>query len=122
MAFTRSLALTLAITVTSTLFMQTQSQAMLAPTGAAQTAESVTSAADLQTIQSALESKVLKGKLHAMGLTDEEIHSRLSRLSEAQKHQLASQIRAVHPAGDILIGVLVLVVLVLLIIFLVKRI
>ena len=122
MAFTRSLALTLAITVTSTLFMQTQSQAMLAPTGAAQTAESVTSAADLQTIQSALESKVLKGKLHAMGLTDEEIQSRLSRLSEAQKHQLASQIRAVHPAGDILIGVLVLVVLVLLIIFLVKRI
>jgi hypothetical protein len=80
-------------------------------------------AADQKTIQTTLESKAIRDRLHALGLSDAEIQYRLSRLSESQKHQLASQIRALNPAGDgIIVGLLVIVVLVLLIIFLAKRI
>jgi hypothetical protein len=114
---------TLVITVTSAMFGQSRAQAMLVPANLAQSAPSVNRSADDQTIEKTLESKALRGKLHALGLSDAEIQARLSRLSDAQRHQLASQIRAVHPAGDggFLIGILVVVVLVLLIIYLVKR-
>jgi len=119
----RSMAVTLVMSIMCLAFTQTRAQAMLAPATLAQAANaSVASAADLQTIQSTLESKELRAKLHALGLSDEEIQSRMSRLSDAQKHQLASQIRAVNPAGGIIIGVLIFVVLVLLIIYLLKRI
>ena len=58
-----------------------------------------------------------------MGLSDEEIQTRLSKLSDQQVHQLASRIHALNPGGDFtLFGVLIFVVVVLLIIYLVKRI
>ncbi len=122
-SYCRSIAITLVVTIVCLAFTQTQAQAMLAPSSVAQAGQTLTTtAADLQTIQSTLESKELRAKLHALGLSDAEINSRLSRLSDAQKHQLASQIRAVNPAGDLLIGLLIVVVLVLLIIFLIRRI
>src|SRR5438105_2883438 len=62
---------------------------------------------DLTMIQATLEAKALRGRLHALGLSDREIETRLSKMSDQQVHQLASQIRAVHPAGDALIPVLV---------------
>src|SRR5438128_2008853 len=103
-------------------FAQPRAEAMLVPSTAVQSPGKTDRSADLQTVQTALESKAIRGKLHALGLSDGEIQSRLSRLSEAQIHQLASQIRAVNPAGDgFIFGLLVLVVLVLLIIFLAKR-
>jgi hypothetical protein len=119
---TRFIAITLVLALISVMASPPPAQAMLAPARLAQSSPAVDRSADLQTIQKTLESKVLVGRLHALGLSDAEIQSRLSRLSDAQRHQLASQIRAVNPAGDLLIGILVLVVLVLLIIFLIKRI
>ena len=102
--------------------MQMSAQAMLIPAAQVETQQISTRSADLQTIQKTLESKILGERLHAMGLSDAEIQTRLSRLSDEQVHQLASQIHAVHPAGGLLIGILVVVVLVLLVIYLFKRI
>ena len=118
----KSIALSLVFTVTSTLCLQNNAHAMLVPANQVEAAPSVDRETDLKTIQTTLESKVLRAKLHAMGLSDAEIDSRVSKLSDTQVHQLASQIRAVHPAGGLIIGLLVLVVLVLLIIYLIKRI
>jgi len=118
----KSIAYLLTLSLLWGAFNPPSAEAMLVPASAAQAGQSVNRSADAQTIQNALESKALRGRLHALGLSDAEIQSRLSRLSEAQRHQLASQIRAVNPAGDFLIGILVLVVLVLLIIYLAKRI
>ena len=117
----KSMALTLVLTIISLAFIQPRAQAMLAPASVVQDAPQVDRTADLQTIQSVLESKILRARLHALGLSDDEIQTRLSRMSDQQVHQLASQIRSVYPAGEWLVGLLVIAVLVLLIIYLIKR-
>lgn len=96
--------------------------AMLAPAqGAAATdGQAYDRAADMKTVQTALESKIVRGRLKALGMTDTEIESRLSRLSDRQVHQLAKDIHALSPGGFV-VEVLVAVVLVLLIVFLVHR-
>ena len=118
----RSLIALLIVSVTLMAAAQPRVEAMLVPSTMDRAAEKTDRAADLQTIQTTLESKAIRAKLHAMGLSDAEIQARVSRLSDAQMHQLASQIRAVNPAGEWVIGLLVVVVLVLLIIYLIKRI
>jgi hypothetical protein len=118
----KSIAFALVLAITWGCAVPPPAQAMLAPANLSEAAPEVNHTADLQTIQKTLESKVLQAKLHALGLSDAEIQLRLSRLSDTQRHQLASQIRAVNPGGDLLIGLLVFVVLVLLIIYLLKRI
>jgi hypothetical protein len=117
----QSLALFLILSVTAVTSLQISAEAMLAPASAVSGGE-VNRAADIATIQKTLESKIIRQKLHAMGLSDPEIDTRLSRLSDQQVHQLASQIRAVHPAGDAVVYILVVVILVLLVIYLFKRI
>lgn len=79
--------------------------------------------ADIQTVEKALRSEALKGRLQALGLSESEIRSRLDKLSDAEVRQLASQLEALNPGGDggIIIGILVVAVLVLLIVYLVKR-
>ena len=120
--FVKSVAFIVAVAFLSTAVVP-RAEASLVPAPLTQTGQTVNSNEDAQTIQKTLESKVLRAKLHSLGLSDAEINSRLSRLSDAQRHQLASQIRAVNPAGDgLIIGLLVVVVLVLLIIYLFKRI
>lgn len=102
---------------------QPKAEAMLVPSTAMRPDNSGNNrTADMATIQKTLESQMLRDKLHALGLSDAEIQTRLSRLSDTQMHQLALQIRAVNPGGDLLIGLLVAVVLILLIIYLLKRI
>src|ERR1044072_1790832 len=117
----KTFAVMLICAVASLPLTQQRAEAMLAPSNTVKSAPQFDRNQDLKTIQSTLESKILRQKLHALGLSDPEIESRLSRLSDSEVHQLASQIRSVHPAGDVLIGVLVIVILVLLIIFLIKR-
>ena len=117
----KRIAWTLVFSMAGMAIAQPRAEAMLVPSTAVKTTGTIHRGADLQTIQTTLESKAIRGKLHAMGLSDAEIQTRLSRLSDTQVHQLASQIRAVNPAGDVLIGLLVAVVLVLLIIYLLKK-
>ncbi len=74
-------------------------------------------AADLATIQQALELKVVQHRLEALGFTQDEIASRLAMASNADLHQLATQSEDVLAGGStgLLVTVLVVVLLVLLI-------
>src|SRR5689334_11939968 len=102
--------------------IQPCAEAALVPTPAFQSQDTDARKQDLATIQTALESKLVRAKLQSLGFSDAEVQSRIHRLSDAQIHQLASQIRAVHPAGEWFIGLLIAILLVVLIIYLIKRI
>jgi hypothetical protein len=100
----------------------TAAHAMLAPD--ADTATTMDRARDLQTVQRVLESKVIQQRLADIGLSPEEANAKLQGLSDAQIHQLASQIESLVPAGfhgvdDIMHGVLAAVLVVILIVGLV---
>ncbi|NNN04842.1 MAG: PA2779 family protein [Elusimicrobia bacterium] len=118
----RALACLLIFTTTMVCTLQTGARAMLAPATAPASDTGSQRAADVKTVQKTLESKVLRRRLHELGLSDKEIQARLDKLSDRQVHQFASRLHALNPAGDFtLIGVLIVVVLVLFIIYLVKR-
>jgi hypothetical protein len=118
----KTLSLVLILAVTWVAGIQKCAEAALVPATAVPAAEQIDRKADMAVIQKALESKLLRNKLKAVGLNDAEIESRLSKMSDTQVHQFASQIKAVNPAGDAIVYVLVVVVLVLFIIYLIKRI
>jgi len=93
----------------------------LDPTSAAAVAADRT--ADLATIQSALESKVVRQTLRDYGLSPEETLSRVSKLSDGQIHQLATHADSLQAGGDpvdLAIGLLIVAILVVLLIFLVQ--
>lgn len=113
---TRALLYTLIVTTTM-ICAPSQGWSMLAP---AQGAPAEGRAADMKTVQSALESKVVRERLRALGLTDKEIESRLGKLSDRQLHKFAKDVDTLA-SGGFVEAVLVIVVLVLLILFLVKR-
>lgn len=112
----RALCFALMLSVTM-VCMPSQSRAMLAP---AQGSSRTDRAGDMKTIQTALESKVVRERLKALGLTDKEIELRLSKLSDQQLHKFAKDVDTLA-AGGLIEAILVVVVLVLLILFLVKR-
>jgi predicted flavoprotein YhiN len=72
-------------------------------------------AAELEQIQKALETKMIKERLGKLGLTQEEVNKRLSQLDDRQIHQLALKIDDLRVAGNgfevfvafLLIGILV---------------
>jgi Family of unknown function (DUF6627) len=79
---------------------------------------------DLHKLQTVLESKVVRQRLRDIGLTPEEINTRLSRLSDDQLHQLATNVEAMIPAGDglgIVIALLVIAILVVILIYLLNH-
>ena len=75
--------------------------------------------ADLGKIQKVLETKMIKERLVQYGMTQEEVNTRLSQLSDQQLHKFALQIDDLKVGGDglgIVIALLVIVLLVVLII------
>jgi hypothetical protein len=122
-----SLIVTLMIVTTLAMTLPPQGWAMLAPTDLMSTVHSkdVTRAEDLKTIQTTLESKMVRQRLSEFKLTPEQVNQRLSQLSDAQIHQVAMQVRTINPGGDagfgIIVGVLVVAILVLLFVYLFKR-
>jgi len=116
----RALLYALIISTTMASTLSVNGWAMLAPAQGAADVQAYDRAADMKTVQTALESKILRGRLQALGMSDKDIESRLNRLSDRQIHQLAKDINTLSPGGDVG-GLLVLVVLVLLIIFLAHR-
>lgn len=114
---TRALIFTLIVTTTM-ICAPSEGWSMLAP---AQGASAEGRTADMKTVQSALESKVVRERLKALGLTDKEIELRLGKLSDRQLHKFAKDVDTLA-AGGFIEAVLVVVVLVLLIVFLVHRI
>jgi len=79
--------------------------------------------ADIEKIQSALESKLVVQRLTDLGLTVEEVQQAMAKLTTQELHDIASNLDGVQAGGELglIIGVLVVVILVLLIIFLAKR-
>ena len=74
-------------------------------------------AADIDKIQKALETKMVRERLEKLGYAQEEINSRLAQLSDQQMHNLALQIDEIKVGGDglgIVIALLVIVILVVL--------
>ena len=122
--FTQVLVWTLAATTLVTGIFPPEGRAMLVPSTATATEQGTgfDRTADLQKVQSVLESKVVRQRLEDYGLTAEEINARLTQLSDAQVHQLASQIDALIPAGDgglgIVIALLVIAILVVILVYL----
>lgn len=72
---------------------------------------------DIQTIQKALENKIVKQRLQDLGFSEEEIQERLNQLSDEEIHSLAMQIDSLSQGGilGVVIAVLIIVVLVLVI-------
>jgi len=83
-------------------------------------ARATTSSGDLDwtKVQAILESKVIRQRLLDLGLTAEETASRLSQLSEAERHQIASQIDSLYAGGDGLGTVAALLVIAVLVVVL----
>ena len=122
--FTQMLVWTLAMTTLVTGVVPPEARAMLAPPSAAasESGTDLNRAADLQRVQSVLETKVVQQRLADYGLNQDEINARVNRLSDAQLHQLATQVDAIIPAGDgglgIVIALLVIAILAVILIYL----
>ncbi len=76
-------------------------------------------------VRRALENKIVAGKLMSHGLSSDEVSTKLNRMSDEQVHQMAALADKIPAGGDaglgIVIALLVIVALVLLIVFLFKR-
>jgi uncharacterized protein DUF6627 len=125
-AFGRAVTWILVITTLAMGMAPPDTVAMLAP-GLPITAESAPDShrmADLQKIQTVLETKVVRQRLEDLGLSPEEITTRLAKLSDDQLHQLATRVDAIIPAGDglgIVIALLVIAILAVILIYLLNH-
>jgi hypothetical protein len=81
--------------------------------------------ADLKKVQKFLEMKMVRERLKELGLTREEIQSRMEQISDQQLHQLALKLDDLTVAGDdglgILIGLLVIAILVVILVLLLQH-
>jgi hypothetical protein len=59
--------------------------------------------ADLEQIQSKLESKLVAQRLSDLGLTPEEVQARMQTLNDDQIHQVAQNLDGVQMGGDLLL-------------------
>jgi hypothetical protein len=77
------------------------SSAMLAPADPAASSENLSAqrVEELSNIQRVLEAKMVRQRLADLGLSADEIAAKLSRLSDSQIHQVASQLESVIPGG-----------------------
>lgn len=80
--------------------------------------------ADLRMVQKFLEMKMVRERLKELGLTQEEIQSRMDQVSDQQLHQLALRLDDLTVAGDgagIIIGLLVIAILVVILVLLLQN-
>ena len=116
----RVFAVAIAAVMVATATGRGRLQAMMIPQEKA--AQAYDRAADLASIQSTLENKLVRQRLADYGLNEQQINQRLNHLSDQQLHQVAMKIDQQRPAGDSLaITILIAVAVVALIIYLVDR-
>ncbi len=76
-------------------------------------------------VRRALENKIVAEKLMSHGLTQEEVSNKIGEMSDEQVHQIASLTDRIPAGGDgglaIVVTILVVIALVLLIVYLFKR-
>ncbi len=115
--FFRTTALVLALTVFAITSIPARSLAYMVSTESAMSSQMESSRdADMARAQRVLESKVVSTKLTEMGLTTDEVNSRLDKLTDEELHSFASQVDGLYAGGGamgFIIGVLVIVILVL---------
>lgn len=75
-----------------------RSEAGFAPSGEIALAQA-DRASDMQKVRSVLETKMVRDRLEKLGYTQEEIQSRLSRLSDQQIHELALNLDQIKAGG-----------------------
>lgn len=72
--------------------------------------------ADMDKIQRVLESKMVSQRLQELGLSTDEINSKLAGLGDAEIHQFASRLDSLMPGGlDTLTGIMALLVIAILV-------
>ena len=74
---------------------------------------------DSSAIRQVIENKMVSERLAQLGFTQEEVNSRLSRLSDQQLHKLAVNLDEIKTGGDglgLIIGLLVIAILVVILI------
>jgi hypothetical protein len=64
-----------------------------------------------------LENKLVQQRLEDFGLTPEEVNAKLAGLSDAQLHQMAAQLDALMPGGELGLIIALLVIAILVVIF-----
>jgi len=70
--------------------------------------------ADLQKIQTALESKMIRERLKQLGFSEEGVQNRLNQLTDDQIHQIALKVDELNIGGDgveVVIAILVIIIL-----------
>jgi hypothetical protein len=117
--FTRMMTWTLVI-VTLMGWSQPEGWAMLAPPAptAPEAVSNWNRVTDLQTIQRVLETKIVQQRLQDWGLMADEIEARLSQLSDEQVHQMATQLDALIPGGELGLIILLLVIAIIVVLVL----
>lgn len=117
--FTQMMTWSLVIVTLVMGWSQPEGWAMLVPP-APTTPEAVSNSnrvSDLQTIQRVLETKIVQQRLQDWGLMADEVEARLSQLSDEQVHQMATQLDALIPGGEL--GLIILLLLIAIIVVLV---
>lgn len=112
------------LTVTVTWMSAAPASAALAPARTASAAAMAARTADLNTVRAFLEQKQVSERLAGFGLSQAEVQARLDNLTDQEVHHVATQIEQQNPAGDgggVLVTVLVIGILVLLFVYLLKR-
>jgi hypothetical protein len=118
--FTPVMIWTLVVTTFVIGWFPQEGSTMLAPATTSGAISDPGRAEDLQSIQRVLENKLVQQRLEDLGLTPEEVNAKLDRLSDAQLHQMASQMDALMPGGvlGLIIALLVIAILVVIFIYL----
>lgn len=77
--------------------------------------------AEVEKIQRAMETKIIKDRLEKLGYTSEEVQLRVNSLSDAQVHQLALKVDELNTGGDafgVIVAILVIAILVWIVFYL----
>jgi len=106
------------------LFVTSPAMAAMIPSTGSTQAGSQEIQKDIDTIQQALENKLVQEKLKAYGLTSDEVASKISSMTPGQIHMLATASDDVLAGGDgfgALIAVLIIVILIIIILKLMNK-
>jgi hypothetical protein len=99
------LALSMVVMGVFTVLAPLSANAMLMPseTSGGTVAAADQRAADLEQIQSRLESKVVAQRLSDLGLTTQEVQDRMQSLNSEQLHQVVQNLDGVQMGGDLIL-------------------
>jgi hypothetical protein len=102
------------------LFVTSPAMAAMIPSMGSSKAGSQEIQKDIDTIQRALESKLVQEKLEAYGLTSDEVSAKLSSMTPEQIHMLSVASQDVLAGGDGLGAVIAVLIIIILIIVILK--